>query len=356
MKVHTKVRAGIIGFALAFLLLIQWLAQHPHFVETYYSNGVYPYITLIVAGLSSQFKISITELSIWVVLLILIPLYIKRIRHRKIKPGRILLNILSGLSILIVWFYLSWGINYLRLPLQNKLSLENLTLEVDAFDSTFVDVIRNTNRLNLQYAIQNFDDVNEAVEASYVNVLQELKLKKVPGPKGLKTLFNNWVLNKALTSGFFSPFFHEVHFNSDMHLIEVPFVLAHEKAHQMGYTSEAEANFLAYLVCIHSDDLLVQYSGYFNILGYFTQSANFNKEKMKTYTDLIDEGVKLDFAAVRERWRRHRGFISQISNKGYDLYLKANRVPEGRKSYSRVVALIIKFRAKEKLVDVASQN
>ncbi len=350
MKSHTKIRAGIIGFGLAFLLLIQWLAQHPSFVETYYSNGLYPFITLIVSGISSQFEVSITELSIWFILLILIPLYIKRIRRRKIKPVRFFLNMLSGLSILVIWFYLSWGINYLRIPLQNKLSLDKVTLEVDAFDSTFVDVIRNTNSLNLQYAIQDLDKVNESVEASYINVLQKLNLKKVPGPKGLKTLFNNWVLNKTVTSGFFSPFFHEVHFNEDMHLIEAPFIIAHEKAHQMGYTSEAEANFLAYLVCLNADDLLVQYSGYFNILGYFLQSA-----KMKAYTDLIDEGVKLDFAAVRARWRRHRGVISKISNKGYDLYLKANRVPEGRKSYSKVVELIIKYRAKEKL-EIASQN
>ncbi len=36
----------------------------------------------------------------------------------------------------------------------------------------------------------------------------------------------------------------------------------------MGYYKEHEANFLAYLACVTSDDPVLRYSGYYNILYY----------------------------------------------------------------------------------------
>jgi hypothetical protein len=120
-------------------------------------------------------------------------------------------------------------------------------------------------------------------------------------------------------------------------------VIAHEKAHQMGYTSEAEANFLAYIVCINSEDTLCKYSGYFQILGYFFGTLRTDVNKHARYYNLLSTGVQLDLAAVQQRWKSHRGIISTITDKGYDLYLKANNVEGGIENYSLVVDLLIRF-------------
>lgn len=343
MQSPTKLRAGLIGLALTFFLLLQVLSQYPTFVENYYSNGLYPILTLVISSITNQFAFSISEVTLWFILLIGIPMIFKRIKRKKMPVTRILLNLITTISVVVVWFYLFWGINYLRVPLQSKLQLETVQLQLDAFDSTFVDIIQNANDLNFAYSIEDVTQINAVIEKAYEKVLDELGLKKVPGSKGLKTFAGNWLFNKTTTSGWFSPFFHEVHYNSDLLIVELPFVIAHEKAHQMGFTNEAEANFLAYLVCLNSTDPLIQYSGYFNVLGYFLAYLSSNQTKREYFTKLVEEGVKLDLAAVRERWRSHRGFISNLSDKSYDLYLKANQVKEGRQNYARVVDLIVKY-------------
>lgn len=343
MQAPTKVRAGVIGASLAFILVVQWLAIYPELVDKYYSNGLYPILTLFISGITGHFAFSVSEFSVWFTLLILLPAFISRLWSRKMTIGRGLLNITMGLSVIVVWFYLFWGINYMRQPLLEKLSLDQVQLKMDAFDSTFVDIIRQTNKLNPNYGIQAVDEINRIVETSYKGVLDSLGLKRIPGPQGIKTLASNWILNKTTTSGFFSPFFHEVHYNDEMLVIELPFVIAHEKAHQMGYTSEGEANFLAYLVCINSEDPLVRYSGYFNVLGYFLQATGRDNEKRKFFAERLSQGVKLDLQAVRERWKSHRGAISRIADSSYDLYLKANQVKGGMANYSSVVDLIIRY-------------
>jgi len=343
MQAPTKVRAGIIGAALAFFLLVQWLAVYPDLIERFYSNGLYPLLTLVVTGITGQFPFSITEFSVGFCLLVLAPVYISRIIRGKVKFTRALLNLTVFFSLFIVWFYLSWGLNYLRVPLTKKLKLNKVQLEMDSFDSTFAELVKQTNALNLLYTVRTVDEINDIIENSYSEVLDSLGLATVPGAKAIKTLTNNWVLNKTTTSGFFSPFFHEVHYNNEMLVIEMPFTIAHEKAHQMGYTNEAEANFLAHLVCINAEDALVKYSGYFSVLGYFFGSPSAKREAPEFQ---LTEGVQLDFKVLSDRWRGHRGVISEFSSASYELYLKANRVKEGRKNYGAVVDLIIKHYAK----------
>ena len=350
MKSPTKTRAGIIGTALSFLLLIQLLARYPRFVETYYSNGLYRIINIFVSNFSSQFPFSFTEFCVWFILIIGVPLYIGRIRKKKPTLGRLVLNVLTGISILIIWFYLFWGINYFRVPIKAKLGLDRVHLQKTALDSTFTDIIHHVNKLNLSYPVHSMAAINNLVDASYRAALKDSLLSGFQPEKTIKTFAVNGILNKTTTSGFFSPFFHEVHYNSDLLTFELPFVIAHEKAHAIGYTSESEANFIAFLICKTSSDALVRYSAYFYLLGYFFSNVRSDSTKYRSYVNALSAGVKLDLSAVRERWKAHRGFISKLSNKSYDMYLKANKVEEGIHNYSMVVDLVVRYYAKNNLL------
>lgn len=349
MKSPIKFRAGVIGVALMFYLLIQILSNYPYSVEKYYTHGIYPIFAAVLSKVSSPLPFSITEFILFIAILVGVPHTINRIRQKRMRIGSFFLDLLTILSVLYMWFYLFWGINYLRLPLEAKLDLENVQLEIDAFDSTFVQIIRRGNELNLAYSMQEIEQIQSDIEMSYARVFSQLDLEYISHTRSIKTFAANWLLNKTKTSGFFSPFFHEVHYNRDMLVFELPFVLAHEKAHQMGYTNEAEANFLAHLVCTNAKEPIVKYSGYFSILGYFFGSLR-DGPRQELFASLIDEGVKLDLVAVRERWRSHEGLISKFSNKSYDLYLKANQVREGIRSYSKVVDLVIRYYGKRDTV------
>lgn len=346
MQSQTKLRAGIIGVGLAFFILLEVLSRNPHIVEGYYSEGIYPLLAFVISNASSYVQLSITEFCLWFLLLFGVPFSINRIRKKRTPVIRVLLNILSFFSILFMWFYLFWGLNYFRMPLDVKLGLKDVKLQQAALDSALTDAIVMANALNVSYPVHSIAEINRMIQETYPGVLEKLGVPMVHGTSRIKTLAGNWLLNKTTTSGFFSPFFHEVHFNSDLLIFEQPFVIAHEKAHLMGFTNEAEANFLAYLVCINSSDALCRYSGYFSILGYFLNGVG--GEEREVFYRQLHEGVLLDFDAVADRWRGHRGFLSTLAGEGYDVYLKANRIEEGSRNYSRVVGLVLRFIEKEK--------
>ncbi len=349
MQAPTKFRAGIIGAGLTFFILLQLLTKYPSFVERYYSNGLYPVITVFVSNLSGLFDFSLSEFALGFILLILLPVFLGRLVTGKMRFTRLLLNIATMAALVVTAFYLLWGLNYFRMPLTAKLNLDSVPLKIDSFDSTFVAVVQEANESNSAYSLKELDEINDLIEVAYDDVMSDLQLTRIRGTKVIKSMLFNWFLNKTTTSGWFSPFFHEVHFNNELLIVELPFVVAHEKAHRLGYTSEAEANFLAYLVCLNADDPLLRYSGHFNALAYFLQSVRGNIDKRKYFSDLINEGVKLDLLAVRERWKSHIGAVSRMSGKSYDLYLRANQIEEGRRNYSRVIDLIVKYRRQKEL-------
>lgn len=348
MQSSTKLRAGIIGLALTFFLLLQFLAQFPAFVEKYYSNTLYPVITVLVSNFAGQFNFSITEFMLWFLILISIPFTINRFRKKRTSVRRVLLNLATFIAVVYVWFYMFWGLNYLRQPLKTKLQLDTVQLPMDAFDSTFVQIIRRCNELNFAYSISELAQINATIDSSYDFVFEDLKLKKIAGYKGFKAFALNWLLNKTTTSGWFSPFFHEVHYNSDLLIFELPFIIAHEKAHQKGYSSESEANFLAFLVCTSSGDPLCEYSGYFQVLAHFLNALQDHPERKEFYLNALNRGVRFNLEEVRERWRSHMGFVASLARKGYDLYLKSNNVKEGIDSYALVVDYIVRYEQQRK--------
>ena len=142
-------------------------------------------------------------------------------------------------------------------------------------------------------------------------------------------------------SGYFGPFFNEIHVNHYVLPVDYPFLLAHEKAHQFGITSEAEANLVAFVVCVRSDDQGLRYSGYQSLLLYFLRDASHLKE-YKEYLNKIDQRVLQDF---RSRQKYYAGLenitLSKMQTAVDNSYLKANNIEKGVKNYNQVVSLVI---------------
>ena len=73
-------------------------------------------------------------------------------------------------------------------------------------------------------------------------------------------------------SGFYTFFSGEANISTAYPDFTLPFTMAHEMAHQRGIAKEDEANFVAFLVCMESDDSYIKYSGYTEILNYLSDS------------------------------------------------------------------------------------
>lgn len=152
-------------------------------------------------------------------------------------------------------------------------------------------------------------------------------------------LFSSF-FSKLGVSGYFGPFFNEIQLNRLNLPMDYPFVLAHEKAHQFGFTSESEANFVAFVICTRSEDQQVRYSGFQSVLLYFLRDASRMKD-YKEYFNKIDTTVINDFRMRQKYYQalEKKGF-SKVQTKVNDVYLKANKVEKGVKNYNQVVSLV----------------
>jgi hypothetical protein len=125
--------------------------------------------------------------------------------------------------------------------------------------------------------------------------------------------------------------------------MDYPFVLAHEKAHQFGVTSEAEANFVAFVICVNSEDQQVKYSGFLSALLYFLRDAS----QLKDYHEIVERIDKRVVDDLRTRKKYYLGLqnerMSDIQTAANDTYLKANNIEKGVKNYDQVVALVMEW-------------
>lgn len=180
--------------------------------------------------------------------------------------------------------------------------------------------------------------------------------EKYPGlsgyyPQPKKIVFSN-IMSQQNLSGIFFPFTLEANYNTDMYITNMPFTICHELAHLKGYIYEDEANFIAFMACMQSDNLFFKYSGYLNVLNYvsndFRRNATEEEWDMRT---LVTEEVASDniflTSAAWEEVNKTSPFntetVEAVSNKLLDGNLVLNGVKDGIKSYSRVVQLLIYY-------------
>ena len=160
--------------------------------------------------------------------------------------------------------------------------------------------------------------------------------------------------------GYYFPFSMEANYNDVMSIMKKPATMCHELAHIRGYIYEDEANFIAFLACVESDDVAFQYSGYLSVLNYVAndlyktrladpESYASAREAVRPLQVL--QQVREDNIFVTEaEWERINGkavvdteTVDSVSDTLTDASLKLNGVPDGMISYNRVVELLLQW-------------
>jgi hypothetical protein len=143
-------------------------------------------------------------------------------------------------------------------------------------------------------------------------------------------------------TGMYFPFTMEANVNTDVPAYHIPFSMAHELAHFKGYMREDEANFIAWLACMASNDADFAYSGAVRALSYAANQLRGESEA--DYLRImggLDIWILEDFRANSVYWRQFEGPAADFSNSVNDAYLKSNRQADGVKSYGRMVDLLL---------------
>ena len=348
----------LVWSAVATFLLTEILSASPSFTESVYSESIYPVIASVLTAFSRWFPFSLDDLFyIFLIAFGLICLLLVVFRRMRIR--KFLTILVNSMAILYISFYLLWGFNYFREPLNERLEVVKSKPNTEEFLSVFKQVIQETNDSYIAMDSVNKQQIDSLVEVSYHRLSAFLKLDYPSGVRRAKTITFSKFFAAASVSGYYGPFFSEVQINRNLLPIEYPLVLAHEKAHQFGITSEAEANFYAWLVCTQSPSRELQYSANLYLLRYFIYEGY----ELKDFKELvvgIDKPVKDDLRKIREHWLKLRNKkIDAVAAKVNDAYLKTNKVEKGIEDYTGVVQFVMDFEtdslARKRVFSIRSQ-
>ena len=330
------VLAGII------LLLNQVLANNQKWVEAVYAQKIYPFIAKTLSAISAVFPFSLSD--IFYVLLMVSALFLLGfLIIRKISFFKFLKIILNILASVLVLFYLLWGFNYFREDIYQRINLEDSKPGKEDFVAAFQNIIQNVNQSVCEIKELDKNQMDSLVELAYQKNAEALALPFPMGKRKDKGITFSRFFAKATISGYYGPFFNEVHVNKKVLPLEYPFVLAHEKAHQFGITSEAEANFYAWLVCSNSTSTELKYSANLALLRFFI-SQGYQLSNFPELISTLNEQSKKDYNRIQKHWKDLQNEkIDEAATKANDTYLKANKIEKGINDYDGVVKHVLNF-------------
>ncbi|MBO6880431.1 DUF3810 domain-containing protein [Winogradskyella sp.] len=344
-------KLGLVIFLGIQILLISILKNYPEFVELFYSNGLYVYISKLMRYVFGWIPFSVGDIFYTLAGIYAIR-WLVLDRKRVVKDTKNwLLDIGAVLSIAYFAFHILWAFNYYRQPLYKFLNLEAdyTTEQLVSFTKRLID---KSNTIHSQLAINDSTKVEmpfskreafDKVPNGYEKLSEEYPHLYYE-PKSIKKSIYSTALTYMGFSGYLNPFTNEAQVNGLVPTYKFPTTSCHEAAHQLGFAAENEANFIGSLAAIHNDDIHFKYSGYTFALRYCLVEI-FRREKDLYYEILstVNKGILKNYQEVESFWKSYENPLEPLFADTYDSFLKANNQSAGMKSYSYVVALLVNY-------------
>lgn len=347
-----RLRKNILAFSIIpQILLVKWLGSHHLWIERYYSEGLYLWISKCSRILLGWIPFSMGDL-IYIALGIWAIVYLIKHRNQIRNNKKVFVrDIFIGLSLFYFVFNLLWGLNYYRLPMGEKLGLQTTYTQPELEEVTLA-LLHKTNALQLEI-------VGDSTNMVKVPYSKKEVLSKIP--EGYQTLAKiypdfaykhtslkasllSWPLTYMGYAGYLNPFTNEAQVNDMMPLSRFPFVCSHEVGHQVGYAAEDQTNFIGFLAASHHPDLYFKYSAYSAALSYCLFELRRTDEQVFETTMLqLNEGVRKNYREISAFWDAHETPIEPVFKSMFNAFLKANSQEKGIKSYNDMVGLLIGY-------------
>ena len=358
-------------------ILMVCARQVPGFAE-WYAVHIYQKLTAVTGRVTGLAPFSVVEIGLYV-LLILLPVtgigaVVKSVRFG--QGGENALCWASGLfltaSALLFLYAANCGVNYQRESFSEKTGLAAKQYTAEDLKQVCLWLTEEVNALAGQVErggsgemilAAPAEEKNDAAAAEYeempLQVLGDTAVQAMtdlaeeyPDMKGYyphpKPVCVSEILSYQNLSGVYSPFTIEANYNADMVDYNIPFTLCHELSHLRGFMQEEEANFIAFLACIGSDNRDFEYSGYLTGWVYCMNALRrADAEEWQQVREWLDEAAEADLRENSRFWEYYDGAVAEVSDKVNDTYLKANGQSEGVQSYGRMVDLIIAYAERE---------
>lgn len=260
--------------------------------------------------------------------------------------------LLSIVSILLSLFVLGFGTGYYSSPLDEKLGIDRKDVSAEELRDTAALLAAKTNETaaEVYFRDKNFSvmpysigEMNDKLIEAYDKVCDKYSFIQRLNSRVKPVMLSEGMSYTHIT-GVYSYFTGEANINVVFPDYTIPYTAAHELAHQRGIAREDEANFVAFLVCIESDDPYIRYSGYLNMYEYVASSLySANADMYFDVLSTVDTSVRYEMRAYSEFFEKYRkNVVASVSEAMNDTYLKIQGT-EGTKSYGMVTDLAVAY-------------
>ncbi|CAA9495516.1 MAG: hypothetical protein AVDCRST_MAG96-1714 [uncultured Segetibacter sp.] len=358
MKTSNHLRLPTIIAASCILIIIVFIKVatfYPHWIEKNYSRGIYRNISWLYRTIFGWLPFSAGDIlyaSAGIFLLLGIVKLFKNLINRRFEKGDLKKTLKKAFfifSIIYIYFNLSWGLNYNRPGIAEQLQLDTSKQSEQDLKLIADTLLKKVNQYRLMLGngkikYKSHSEIFSQAQAAYLESSAEGFSFLAYNTKSVKRSMYGKMGNFLGILGYYNPFTGEAQLNLNMPRFLIPYITCHEIAHQLGYASESEASFVAYLAAIRSPDTMFHYSTYFDLFNYANKEL-FSKDSIaaKNNYKKLDPLVRSDVEELREYWRKSDNAVEPVIKLFYDRYLKANQQSEGVKSYDDITGWLIAY-------------
>jgi len=269
---------------------------------------------------------------------------------KKGERNKTMIRFLCIINIIYFCYQIFWGMLYFQTPILQKLSSQNepeinkaKTLALKYLEKCQASREMVKEDRNGVFIISDLNAVQVEILCRQKAIPRFITTKEAPEINSFKpSLFKN-IMSFTGILGYYNPFTAEAQYNSQLPSTSMPFTMAHESSHQLGFAREQEANFIGYLIGSTSSNPELLYSTeYFTLRSLLRFIVESDPKFVQSVLNKYSEGMKRDRAFEKGFYLEHQSWLDDFFGFTNNLFLKSNQ-QEGSVTYSYFIDLLLNY-------------
>ncbi len=251
-------------------------------------------------------------------------------------------------------YQIFWGMLYFQKPIKEKLKPAEINNQI--LKELAIKELEICKKLREQlhenekgiFTLVDVKKIQLEVLQNQSKIPLEISKKKPIIYNNIKPSLFSFIEGYTGILGYYNPFTSEAQYNQYLPDTYIPFTIAHESAHQLGFAREQEANFIAYMLGKNSTDISLKYATHYFTLRSLINALSYSDEvTAKKMLDSYSEAMKRDRNYELAFREKHSGKVDAFFGFTNDLFLKTNQ-QEGAITYSYFVELLVQYENQNK--------
>ena len=272
------------------------------------------------------------------------------------KSWRYVIRYVTGLLAIVCYFYISfvftYGLGYVTTPVEDVLGFDRQDVSAVELGNTAIVLTNEINALvsyvdfayeGSSYMPYSLNEMCEKLCDAYESFCEKAYYVHTFNSR-VKPIVMSEPLTYTHLSGIYSYMTGESNLNVNYPDYIQPYTAAHEMAHQRGFAREDEANFVAFLVCMETEDPYIRYSCMMEIYAYIMNALYQADPDMYYYVSSgLHPKALSEKAAYGAFFKKYEDApAATVTDQINDAYLQIQGTP-GVKSYGMVVDLVVAY-------------